>query len=148
MMIHLCRVSTVAKSIKILESYIYWCCSPSSSSHKAEVSIFATEDLAFLFLNVLYIIFRSVKFCIEWYRIVWIMREKRFVTWSGWGQCSHRKGEAMMTFLSITQEGLDQSFSSSSLSPGIDKTVLCICQNWAIYGCPTVPHLTVSSLIS
>jgi hypothetical protein len=80
MMIHLFRVSTVAKSIKILESYIYWYCSPSSSSHKAEVSIFATEDLAFLFLNVLYIIFRSVKFCIEWYRIVWIMREKRFVT--------------------------------------------------------------------
>jgi hypothetical protein len=48
----------------------------------AELSIFAINALAFLFLNVLYIILSSVKFCNEWYRIVELfllmVREKGF----------------------------------------------------------------------
>jgi hypothetical protein len=54
------------------------------------------------------------------------MSEKRFLRKPGEDNYSHRKGEEIMTFFGITHEGLDQSFSSSSLSRDVDKTILCV----------------------
>ncbi len=41
------------------------------------------------------------------------------------GETPWNRPSGIITFFAITQEGVDQSFSSSSLDRNIDKTVLC-----------------------
>ena len=54
-----------------------------------------------------------------------MMREKRFLRKPGSVNFRIEKHRKLSHFFAITREGLDQSFSSSSLDRDIDETILC-----------------------